>query len=57
MMRWIVGWSQRYRRLVLAVAVALMAFGFVKLRSTSPEALPEFGPVRVDVQVVLAVEK
>ena len=37
--------------LVLAVAVALMAFGFVQLRSTSPDALPEFGPVRVDVQV------
>ncbi|TWP51285.1 efflux RND transporter permease subunit [Lentzea tibetensis] len=51
MMRWIVGSSQRYRRLVLAVAVALMAFGFVQLRNTSVEALPEFGPVRVDVQV------
>jgi CzcA family heavy metal efflux pump len=51
MMRWIVGISQKYRRLVLAVAVALMAFGFVQLRNTSVEALPEFGPVRVDVQV------
>ena len=28
-----------------------MAFGFVQLRNTSVEALPEFGPVRVDVQV------
>ena len=51
MMRWIVGSSQKYRRLVLAVAIALMAFGFVQLRDTSFEALPEFGPVRVDVQV------
>ena len=51
MMRWIVGSSQKYRRLVLAVAVAMMAFGFVLLRNTSVEALPEFGPVRVDVQV------
>jgi Cu/Ag efflux pump CusA len=51
MMRWIVGSSQKYQRLVLAVAVALMAVGFVQLRSTSVEALPEFGPVRVDVQV------
>ncbi|GLZ34932.1 cation efflux system protein [Lentzea sp. NBRC 105346] len=51
MMRWIVGSSQKYRRLVLAVAVALMAFGFVQLRDATVEALPEFGPVRVDVQV------
>ena len=51
MMRWIVGSSQKYQRLVLAVAVALMAFGFVQLRNSSVEALPEFGPVRVDVQV------
>jgi Cu/Ag efflux pump CusA len=28
-----------------------MAFGFVQLRSTSVETLPEFGPVRVEVQV------
>ncbi len=51
MMGWIVGSSQKYQRLVLAVAVALVAFGFVQLRNTSMEALPEFGPVRVDVQV------
>ncbi|RSM85515.1 AcrB/AcrD/AcrF family protein [Kibdelosporangium aridum] len=51
MVRWIVGSSQKYRRLILAVAIALMAFGFVQLRDTSVDALPEFGPVRVDVQV------
>ncbi len=51
MMRWIVGSSQKYQRLVLAVAVALIAFGFVQVRNGSVEALPEFGPVRVDVQV------
>lgn len=51
MMRWIVGSSQRYRRLVLAVAVVLIALGFVQLRNSNVEALPEFGPVRVDVQV------
>lgn len=51
MMRWIVGSSQKYRRLVLAVAVALIALGFVQLRNSNVEALPEFGPVRVDVQV------
>src|SRR5919198_1653839 len=51
MMRWIVGTSLRFQRLVVAVAVGLMAFGFVQLRSTSVETLPEFGPVRVEVQV------
>ena len=50
-MRWIVGSSQKYRRLVLGVALALMVFGFIQLRNTAVEALPEFGPVRVDVQV------
>jgi Cu/Ag efflux pump CusA len=51
MMLWIIGSSQKYRRLVLAVAIGLIAVGFVQLRQTSPETLPEFGPVRVDVQV------
>jgi Cu/Ag efflux pump CusA len=51
MLRWIVGLSLKYRYLVLAIAVALLAVGFVRLRNTSVEALPEFGPVRVDVQV------
>lgn len=51
MMRWVVGSSLKFQRLVLAVAVALIAFGFAQLRNTSAEALPEFGPVRVDVQV------
>jgi Cu/Ag efflux pump CusA len=50
-MRWIVGSSQKYRRLVLGIALALMVFGFIQLRNTPVEALPEFGPVRVDVQV------
>jgi Cu/Ag efflux pump CusA len=51
MVRWIVGSSLKFQRLVLAIAVALMALGFLQLRNTSVETLPEFGPVRVDVQV------
>jgi Cu/Ag efflux pump CusA len=51
MMRWVVGSSLKFQRLVLAVAVALIALGFAQLRDASVEALPEFGPVRVDVQV------
>jgi Cu/Ag efflux pump CusA len=51
MIRWTVGLSLKYQNLVLAVALALLALGFVQLRNTSVDALPEFGPVRVDVQV------
>jgi Cu/Ag efflux pump CusA len=51
MLRGIVGSSQKYRRLVLAIAIALIAVGFYQLRGAFVETLPEFGPVRVDVQV------
>src|SRR3954469_24811554 len=51
MIRWTVALSLKYQHLVLAVALALLALGFVQLRNTSVDALPEFGPVRVDVQV------
>lgn len=51
MMRWIVGSSLKFHRLVLAIAVGLVVMGAVQLRNTSVEAVPEFGPVRVDVQV------
>jgi Cu/Ag efflux pump CusA len=50
MMAWIVGSTLKYRRLVLAVAVVLLAVGIVGLRDTPVEALPDFGPVRVEVQ-------
>jgi len=42
MMRWIVGPSQKHQRLVLAVAVDMMAFVLVQLRSTSVQVLLEF---------------
>src|SRR5262245_39697188 len=51
MVSWIVGSSLRFQRLVLAIAVAMIGFGFVQLRGTSMQTLPEFGPVRVEVQV------
>lgn len=50
MMRWIVGSSLRYRRLVLAVAVLLLGLGVSQVRSAQVEALPDFGPTRVEVQ-------
>ncbi|HEY6594295.1 MAG TPA: efflux RND transporter permease subunit [Asanoa sp.] len=50
MTRWIVGSSLRYGRLVLALAVAVLAVGLVQLRSSTMETLPEFTPTRVEVQ-------
>jgi CzcA family heavy metal efflux pump len=50
MMPWIVGSSLRFRRLVIAAAAGLMAVGIFQLRDMSMEPLPEFGPVRVEVQ-------
>lgn len=51
MVRWMVGASQKFGHVVLAIAVAIMAIGFVQGRNSTVEAVPEFGPVRVDVQV------
>jgi len=50
MMRWIVEASVRSRLLVIAMAVALLAMGTLQLRDTPVEALPDFGPMRVEVQ-------
>jgi Cu/Ag efflux pump CusA len=50
MTRWIVGSSLRFSRLVLAVAVVLLGVGIAQVRHTPVEALPDFGPTRVQVQ-------
>lgn len=50
MLKWLIGSSVNYRVLVIAVAVVLMASGIVKLQDNTVEALPDFGPVRVEVQ-------
>ena len=50
MLRWVVGSSLRYRRLVLAVALLLLALGVSQVRTSQVEALPDFGPTRVEVQ-------
>jgi Cu/Ag efflux pump CusA len=50
MTRWIVGSSLRFRGLVVAIAVGLLAFGIVKLRDAPVDALPEFAPPTVEIQ-------
>jgi CzcA family heavy metal efflux pump len=51
-MRWIVGSSLRFRFLILAVGIAMLAFGAAQLRGTPVDAFPEFAPPRVEVQTL-----
>ncbi len=50
MMLWVIGSSVKYRLLVIVVAAAILVIGIFQLRNTPIEALPDFGPVRVEVQ-------
>ena len=50
MMRSVLGWTLRYRLLVLGLAAAAMLFGATQLPSLPLEAVPEFGPPYVEIQ-------
>ena len=50
MMRLIVGWSLQARFIVVALAVALMFFGYGELRDAPVDVFPEFAPPKVEVQ-------
>ena len=51
MLQWIIGSSAGVLRLlVIAVAAALLAVGIARLPDTAVEALPDFGPTRVEIQ-------
>lgn len=49
-MRWLIGSSLRLRRIVLAVALGVVALGVVQVNHTGTDALPEFQPPTVEVQ-------
>jgi CzcA family heavy metal efflux pump len=49
-MRWIVGSSLRFRNLVVALALGLLALGLLQLRAMPVDVFPEFAPPRVEVQ-------
>ena len=49
-MRWIVGWSMKFRLFVVALAAATMLMGITQLRNMPVDALPEFAPPYVEVQ-------
>src|SRR3972149_1071310 len=50
MIRWIVGSSLRFRGLVIAIAVGLLAYGVIQLRDAPVDVLPEFTPPTVEIQ-------
>src|SRR5918994_5063778 len=50
MIRSIIGASLRFWMLLIAVAVGILAIGFVQLRSAPVDVLPEFTPPYVEVQ-------
>jgi CzcA family heavy metal efflux pump len=50
MMRWIVGSSLKFRRLIVAAAAGVLILGITQLGNTHVDILPEFAPTRVEVQ-------
>lgn len=50
MMRWIVGSSLKFRRLVIAMAAGVLVLGITQIPKTSVDLLPEFKPTQVEVQ-------
>jgi Cu/Ag efflux pump CusA len=50
MMRWIVGSSIKFRRLVVALAVGLLVYGVLQLDNAQTDILPEFQRPTVEVQ-------
>jgi Cu/Ag efflux pump CusA len=48
--RSIVGWSARFRVLILGAALTVLVLGIVQLPSASVDTLPEFGPPTVEIQ-------
>src|SRR5919112_1818988 len=50
MMRSVVASSLKFRFIVLALAIAMMVFGFGQLRAAPVDVFPEFAPPRVEIQ-------
>ncbi|MCH8841190.1 MAG: efflux RND transporter permease subunit, partial [Planctomycetes bacterium] len=50
MLNWIVGSSLKFRYLVIAAAMAMMIFGYGRIRNSSVDVFPEFAPPLVEIQ-------
>jgi CzcA family heavy metal efflux pump len=52
MIRAIVGWSLRFRFIVVAIGASLMFFGVGRIRDLPVDVFPEFAPPRVEIQTI-----
>lgn len=50
MLRWLVGWSLRFRGFVVTLAAGVVAVCMIQLVDTRLEALPEIDPLHIEVQ-------
>jgi Cu/Ag efflux pump CusA len=50
MLSWIIGSSLKFRYLVIAVAIAMMYFGYAQLQNSAVDVFPEFAPPMVEIQ-------
>jgi Cu/Ag efflux pump CusA len=50
MVRHVIGWSLRFRLLVIGIAAGVMVLGVLQLQKTPADVLPEFTPPYVEVQ-------
>lgn len=50
MMRWMVEWGLKFRRIVVAAAAGIVVLGITQLDDVKTDVLPEFSPVTVEVQ-------
>ncbi|MEO8486323.1 MAG: efflux RND transporter permease subunit [Betaproteobacteria bacterium] len=50
MFRWLIGASLRFRFLVVAAAIALLAGGLAQVRRMPVDVFPEFAPPKVEIQ-------
>ncbi len=46
----VVGWSVKFRRMVIVIAAGVLIYGLFQLDSVERDILPEFSPTRVEVQ-------
>ncbi len=51
-MRRIIGFSLRFRTIVMTLAIGIMVFGGVQLSSAQVDVFPEFAPPKVEVQTL-----
>jgi Cu/Ag efflux pump CusA len=50
MVRHVIGWSLRFRLLVIGIAAGVMVLGVLQLHKAPADVLPEFSPAYVEVQ-------